>query len=193
MEEKVFYNPSHLKQQLFIDSPMSSFFGRALVEYTGADCAMFNAGIFLGSLEKGWVTKRMIHSLLPHPINPCTIILDGVELLEVHRLAQNEAWPETEIKGLGFRGTFMGKMIFERLFTTRDGDLYAGNQKVVAGKTYKLATLDMFTFGFFFPRLQDAEKEYHMPELIRDVFSWYGVKTTDKSCLTTLNHIQNQE
>ena len=77
----------------------------------------------------------------------------------------------------------MGKMIFERLFKTRDGDLYAGNQKVVAGKTYKLATLDMFTFGFFFPNLQEAEKEYHMPELIRDVFSWYGSENDRKSML----------
>ena len=193
MEEKVFYNESRLKQQLFDDSPMSSFFGRALVEYTGADCAMFNAGIFLGSLEKGWVTKRMIHGLLPHPINPCTIILDGTELLEVHRLAHNESWPETEIKGLGFRGTFMGKMIFERLFSTSDGDLYAGNQKVIAGKTYKLATLDMFTFGFFFPALQQAEKEYHMPELIRDVFTWYGMKMNTKSSFATPNSNQKQE
>ncbi|MCM3745439.1 bifunctional metallophosphatase/5'-nucleotidase [Sporosarcina luteola] len=176
LEENVFFTKMPLKQQLFMDSPMSSFFGRAMIEYTGADCAMFNAGIFLGSLDKGWVTKRMVHALLPHPINPCTITLDGAELLEVHRLSSNESWPETEIKGLGFRGTYMGKMIFERLFRTDDGELFAGNRKVEVGKTYKLATLDMFTFGFFFPILKQAEKEYHMPELIRDVFIWYGVK-----------------
>ncbi|MCG7346525.1 bifunctional metallophosphatase/5'-nucleotidase [Sporosarcina sp. ACRSL] len=183
MEEKVFYNPSHLKQQLFADSPLSSFFGRALIDYTEADCAMFNAGIFLGSLEKGWVTKRMVHALLPHPINPCTITLDGAELLEVYKLAGNESWPETEIKGLGFRGTFMGKMIFERLFRKSDGELYAGNRKVVPGKTFTLATLDMFTFGFFFPVLKEAEKEYHMPELIRDVFTWYGMKSVSRNTM----------
>ncbi len=176
LEENVFYMKSPLKQHLFDESPMSSFFGRALIDYTGADCAMFNAGIFLGSLEKGWVTKRMVHALLPHPINPCTVTLDGTELLEVHRLSGNESWPEMEIKGLGFRGTFMGKMIFERLFTKSDGELYAGNRKVIAGESYTLATLDMFTFGFFFPSLKYALKEYHMPELIRDVFSWYGMK-----------------
>lgn len=175
LEDHVFFTSSPLKQQLFRDSPMSSFFGRALIDYTGADCAMFNAGIFLGSLEKGWVTKRMVHSLLPHPINPCTVTLDGAELLEIYRLSGNASWPETEIKGLGFRGTFMGKMIFERLFQADDGDLYAGNRKVVAGETFTLATLDMFTFGFFFPSLKEAKKEYHMPELIRDVFIWYGM------------------
>lgn len=193
LEENAFYMQSPLKQQLFKESPMSSFFGRAMIEYTSADCAMFNAGIFLGSLEKGWVTKRMVHTLLPHPINLCTVTLDGAELLEIHSLSSNESWPQTEIKGLGFRGTFMGKMIFERLFQTENGDLYAGNRKVVAGKTYTLATLDMFTFGFFFPSLKQAKKDYHMPELIRDVFIWYGMKRDSHMLVNKRNTRYKQE
>ncbi|MBO1911868.1 hypothetical protein J4G37_44650, partial [Microvirga sp. 3-52] len=73
MQEKLFYNPSPLKQNLFAPSPLSAFFGRALIDYTKADCAIFNAGIFLGSLDKGWVTKENMHSILPHPINVCVI------------------------------------------------------------------------------------------------------------------------
>ncbi|MDW0117577.1 bifunctional UDP-sugar hydrolase/5'-nucleotidase [Sporosarcina thermotolerans] len=185
MEEKVFYNAEPLKQQLLKASSLSSFFGRAMIEYTDADCAMFNAGIFLSSLEKGWVTKRKLHSMLPHPINPCVITLDGSEVLEIYNLAQNADWPKMEIKGLGFRGTLMGKMIFERLYKNNEGELFAGNRQVVSGETYKLATLDMFTFGFFFPSLQQAEKEYYMPELIRDLVSWYGKqKASDKLSMT---------
>ena len=137
---------------------------------------MFNAGIFLGSLDKGWVTKGDLHSLLPHPINPCLLTLDGEELLEVYELSLNEEWPQIEIKGLGFRGALMGAMIYERLYKNRHGQLFAGNREVVSGQTYTLATLDMFTFGFFFPSLKHAEKEYYMPELIRDVLGWYGTK-----------------
>ena len=133
---------------------------------------MFNAGIFLGSLEKGWVTKGDIHSLLPHPINLCVIKLDGTELLEIYELSLNEEWPEIEIKGLGFRGALMGAMIFERLYKNRHGVLFAGNRAVIAGEKYTLATLDMFTFGFFFPSLKDAEKEYCMPELLRDILRY---------------------
>ncbi|MDN4609054.1 bifunctional metallophosphatase/5'-nucleotidase [Sporosarcina highlanderae] len=185
MEEKVFYNAEPLKQQLFKESPLSSFFGRALVEYTDADCAMFNAGIFMGNLEEGWVTRRQLHSMLPHPINPCVVILDGSELLEVYNLAENKDWPKLEIKGLGFRGTLMGKMIFERLYKNKLGELFAGNRQVMPGDKYKLATLDMFTFGFFFPILQEAKKEYYMPELIRDIAGWYGKqKALDKMNLS---------
>ncbi len=176
MEEQVFYNPSHLTQNLFEVSPLSSFFGRALIAYSHADCAMFNAGIFLGSLDKGWVTKGDLHSLLPHPINLCVSTLDGEELMEIYELSLNKEWPQIEIKGLGFRGALMGAMIYERLYKNRHGRLFAGNREVVSGQTYTLATLDMFTFGFFFPSLKHAEKEYYMPELIRDVLGWYGTE-----------------
>jgi 5'-nucleotidase len=175
MEERVFFNPMPLSQNLFSDSPLSSFFGRALTAYTEAECAMFNAGIFLGSLEKGWVTKGDLHALLPHPINPCILTLDGEELKEIYQLSLNTEWPKIEIKGLGFRGTVMGAMIHERLTKNRHGQLFAGNREVVSGQTYTLATLDMFTFGFFFPSLKEAKKDYFMPELIRDVVGWYGI------------------
>src|SRR5699024_2898363 len=57
LQVPVFYNPSPLSQRLTGDSPLSSLFGRALLDYLDADCALFNAGIFLGSLEEGWITK----------------------------------------------------------------------------------------------------------------------------------------
>ncbi|WP_205407233.1 bifunctional UDP-sugar hydrolase/5'-nucleotidase [Sporosarcina sp. PTS2304] len=172
----VFYNPSPLTQRLTDDSPLSSLFGRALLAYTHADCALFNAGIFLGSLEEGWVTKGNLHSLLPHPINPCIVQLDGAELVEVYEQSLDPKWTELEIRGLGFRGTFMGSMIHEHLFRNQAGQLFAGNRLVIPGETYALATLDMFTFGYFFPLLKDAPKDYIMPELIRDVLGWYGKK-----------------
>ena len=176
MEEQVFFNPTHLAQNLFEESPLSSFFGRALIAYSQADCALFNAGIFLGSLDEGWVTKADLHALLPHPINPCLVTLDGSELIDVYELSMNKDWPQIEIKGLGFRGALMGAMIHERLYKNRHGQLFAGNREVVSGQKYTLATLDMFTFGFFFPSLKQAEKEYYMPELIRDVLGWYGTE-----------------
>lgn len=180
MQEKVFFNPSPLRQNLFGKSELSSFFGRALIAYTKADCALFNAGIFLGSLEKGWVSKGDLHALLPHPINPCVVTVEGEQLIEVFKQSLNKEWPQIEIKGLGFRGTLMGAMIYERLYQNRYGQLFAGNREVKPGGKYTLATLDMFTFGFFFPSLKEAKKDYYMPELIRDVFGWYGNEASER-------------
>ena len=44
------------------------------------------------------------------------------------------------------------------LYKNRYGQLFAGNREVVPGEKYTLATLDMFTFGFFFPRLNMQKK-----------------------------------
>ena len=75
--KKCFSIRHHCRKTYLDGSALSSFFGRALMAYTNADCALFNAGIFLGSLDKGWVTKGDLHALLPHPINPCIVTLDG--------------------------------------------------------------------------------------------------------------------
>lgn len=172
--ERVFFNDYPLKQNLFGESELASFFGRALLHYTDADCALFNAGIFLGSLEQGWITKAQLHKILPHPINVCTIELTGEQLYEVYEQSFNKELPTIKVTGLGFRGTIMGNIIRERLYKNRHGVLFAGNREVHLDEHYTLATLDMFTFGFFFPQFKIYSKQYYVPELIRDVFGKYG-------------------
>ena len=54
------------------------------MEHTGADCAMFNAGIFLDGLKKGNISKYDIHRILPHPINLCVVEITGRQLKEVY-------------------------------------------------------------------------------------------------------------
>ncbi len=176
LKEKAFYNSIELKQNLFGQSELASYFGRALIDYTDADCALFNAGIFLGSLEKGWVTKEDMHRLLPHPINVCTIEITGKQLTSVYYESLNEELAEIEVTGLGFRGTLMGAILHERLYENHRGRLFIGNREVVADETYILATLDMFTFGFFFPVFKELPKKYYMPDLIRDIMMRYGKK-----------------
>ena len=40
-------------------------------------------------------------------------------------------------------------------------------------RTYKLVIPDMFTFGYFFPQIQRSKnKEYLMPEFLRDILLW---------------------
>lgn len=179
LDEKVFYNIESMPQELFGPSKLSSFFGEALIAYTEADCALFNAGIFLGGLEDGWVTKGDLHALLPHPINPCIVSLSGRELLELYELSLNDELPRTEVRGLGFRGTLMGAMIRERL-GMKEGTLCVDGEEVKDDKIYRLVTLDMFTFGYFFPLLKDVPKEYIMPELIRDILGWYGKRRLEE-------------
>lgn len=173
MGKLVFYSENFLKKEWFEESPLSNFFGEALMTYCDADCALFNAGLFLHDLSNGWISSYDVHQLLPHPINPCVIELQASELLDIYYQSLNQDWPNLEIKGLGFRGAIMGKMIAHNI-RIEDNKLYINNQFVQDNKPIRLATLDMFTFGYFFPSFKEAKRTYYMPSFLRDVLIWYG-------------------
>lgn len=119
---------------------------------------MFNAGIFLDGLHKGVITSYDIHRILPHPINVCVIELTGTELREILSQSKNEEWPLLELKGLGFRGSIFGKMLTYEFSLNKHRELFVKGVKADLDATYQLATLDMFTFGYFFPTFKYAKK-----------------------------------
>lgn len=172
LSETVFYNEEHLKAEWFKASPMAELFGSALTEFTAADCSLFNAGIFMEDMPRGEMTRYDFHRMLPHPINPCVIQLSGAELKEIYLQSLNEDWPQLELKGMGFRGTVFGRMIHSGM-ELQGHQLMVGGKKADPERVYRLATLDLFTFGYFFPALKRAPKTYFMPEFLRDVFGDY--------------------
>jgi hypothetical protein len=99
--------------------------------------------------------------------------MNGIELMDIYKQSLNQDWPNLEIKGLGFRGTVMGKMIAHNM-KIEDNKLYINNIEIQHDKIIRLATLDMFTFGYFFPSFKETKKTYYMPDFIRDVLIWYG-------------------
>lgn len=168
-------------KEWFHYSPMSDLFAKALFAYTDADCAMFNGGLFLTELKKGYLSAYDMHHVLPHPINVCVIELSGAELTEMYRQGQNEEWPNLQLKGLGFRGVVFGKMLFYEMKMSKQHELMVRGEVVDPHSIYKLATLDMFTFGYFFPTFKYAKKHYLLPAFIRDIFLKYLRDKNDKT------------
>ncbi|MFP9220140.1 bifunctional metallophosphatase/5'-nucleotidase, partial [Enterococcus faecalis] len=58
------------------------------------------------------MTKLDLHRICPHPINPVAVRLTGEELKETIVHAASEQMEQLRIKGLGFRGEVMGKMVY---------------------------------------------------------------------------------
>ncbi|MBE3102900.1 MAG: metallophosphoesterase [Bacilli bacterium] len=173
--EIVFYQPKTLQKDWFKESALSNYFGEALTTFCLADCALFNAGLFLSDLKAEAVTHFDIHKMMPHPINPCVIELTGEELKDIYLLSLDESWPNLEIKGLGFRGVVIGKMITHQ-FNVIDQVLFVQDRRIEPTEIIRLATLDMFTFGYFYPTFKELSKTYFMSKFIRDVVIEYGQK-----------------
>ncbi|PLR92610.1 bifunctional metallophosphatase/5'-nucleotidase [Bacillus sp. T33-2] len=177
LEDSVINLPIALPADHFKDSRLTGLLCQGLKQWCDADCALVNAGLLLDGLPAGTVTHFDLLSICPHPINPCTVELTGAELKEVLLQSRDEKWPHMQIKGLGFRGTVMGKMIYDGIEFKRELPAAEGINIMGAPldieKRYKLAIPDMFTFGRFFPEIFRAKKKhYWFPEFLRDVLKW---------------------
>ncbi|WP_338750980.1 bifunctional UDP-sugar hydrolase/5'-nucleotidase [Bacillus sp. FJAT-52991] len=180
LQQRVVSLPRPFSCHWFEASELPQLLCEALTEWCEADGAFLNAGVVLDGLDAGVVTKYDLHRILPHPINPCLIELTGAELKEVLRQTFDKKWPHLAIKGFGFRGKVMGQFVYDKLEV--DPIHYhfkIDGQEIEADKRYRLATLDMFTFGHFFqPLYRATHKKYFMPEFLRDVMEWKLLQLT---------------
>jgi 5'-nucleotidase len=186
LQERVTELKEGLSLSWFHPSPLAQVLSDGLREWCDAEISMINAGILLDELPKGLVTKKDLHRICPHPVNPCKVVVTGAQLKEIIHQAFTEEMQRLELKGLGFRGKLLGRMIFTGVKVTTE-DLSDGLSHVrhieVLGRPidpqrkYVIATLDMFTFGFLYPEFKHAkEKHYYLPEMLRDVLGWTLMK-----------------
>lgn len=150
-------------------------------EWTHADVAMLNAGLLLDQIPAGEVTHKDIHRICPHPINPCMVELTGAELTEAIRGSLTRDFTELKLKGFGFRGEILGKMIYAGIdvetVLREDGSEYVerilhNGEPLDSERLYKVSTADTFTFGRLLPEIAKAEeKHYFLPEFLRDLLT----------------------
>lgn len=148
---------------------------------TNADCAMLNAGLLVESFQKGDITSADIHRICPHPINLCVVQINGYELLEVIRASLTTEFIELPLKGFGFRGKLLGRMVFSGIDVQtkkrEDGQEYVTDvqfkgEPLQKNRTYSVVTADAFTFGRILPEIAKSErKELYLPEFIRDLLT----------------------
>lgn len=148
---------------------------------TDADCAMLNAGLLVESIPVGDVTAADIHRICPHPINLCVVMINGHELLEVIRASLTTEFMELPLKGFGFRGELLGRMVFSGIDVQtkvrENGHEYVTNvqykgEPLKKERTYSVVTADAFTFGRILPEIaKSKQKTLYLPEFIRDLLT----------------------
>ncbi|WP_175640562.1 bifunctional metallophosphatase/5'-nucleotidase [Metabacillus schmidteae] len=182
LSEVVGISSENLSLDWFHDSTFPKLLVQAIKEWCDGEVAMVNSGIILEPLQVGPVTRKDLHRICPHPINPCKVFLKGDVLKEVIVQSRDEKMEQLKLKGLGFRGKVMGRMVFEgidvRMKVLLDGkehvtDIFINGEPIQEDRIYGVATIDMFTLGPLFPEISHAEKKiFYMPELLRDLLAW---------------------
>ncbi|RYG74485.1 bifunctional metallophosphatase/5'-nucleotidase [Lentibacillus lipolyticus] len=182
LEQPIVHLERPLQVKWFQHTALMQRLTDVLKQWTNADAALLNAGVLLDQLQAGDVTSKDIHRICPHPINPCVVELYGDELMEVIRASLTKDLTELKLKGFGFRGEVIGKMIFSGLdvetVTREDGNEYVESvqfqgEKLDYDKKYVVATADTFTFGRLLPEVAKSEvKRYFLPEFLRDLLTY---------------------
>ena len=154
-------------------SMLSRMLCETLINWCKSDCAILNEGLILGGLPSGDITYFDLLTICPHPINPCNVVLTGAELKEILLDMKDEKWEKLQVKGLGFRGTLMGKMVSAGITRVKVGEqekYFIDLKEINPHDEYTVTVPDMFTFGNFFPSIYRAEKkEYFLPEFMRNI------------------------
>ena len=163
----------------FKETKIMKLLTKKLRERTHADCAMLNSGLLVEHFPAGHITYRDVHRICPHPINPCVVTLTGHELQEVVRVSLTDTFMNFQLKGFGFRGKVLGRMVFDNLEVItgfhENGQEYVKeilfeNEPLEMKREYKIVTADTFTFGRLLPEVaKSEEKKLFLPEFIREI------------------------
>ena len=179
LDKKIIEVKEPIEADPYRETKIMKLLSKKLRDLTGAEIAMLNAGLLIESFPAGNITYRDVHRICPHPINPCVVTLTGDELKEVVRASLTKAFMELELKGFGFRGKVLGRMVFDNL--TVETEFYENGQEYVkkitfegkplqSKQTYKIATADTFTFGRLLPEVAKSEyKQLYLPQFIREL------------------------
>ncbi|MGO4529351.1 bifunctional UDP-sugar hydrolase/5'-nucleotidase [Paenibacillus sp. 2TAF8] len=162
-----------------MESPFATLLAQAVRHFTRAELSLVNAGQLLGNLPQGSITKGMLHSLCPSPINACTISLNGYQIREALEQSLLEEFISKPIVGFGFRGRILGTLCVDGLEIRYDPNapaydkiksIYVNGEAMDNQREYVIGTLDMFTFNVGYPSLaQGSNIQYYLPEFIRDL------------------------
>ena len=171
LSEPVIDHHVKLLKKTDVITETSYLLAESVYEFTHADCALVNAGLIVNSIESDKVTEYDIHRMLPHPINLVRVRLTGDELIKVIQKSQKQEYMHEHAQGLGFRGDIFGGYILYNLgFIESENRYFINGEEIQTDHQYTLGTVDMYTFGRYFPILKGLPTDYIMPEFLRDIF-----------------------
>lgn len=161
------------------ESDLGNLLAEGLRAWTDAEVGIVNSGQLLHGLAAGSCSEGDILEVCPSPVNPCSLLLTGSQLMQALEESLVEEIIRRRIHGFGFRGYILGTLSVSGMDIVYDAHA-ADHQKIISvqiqgkrmelDRLYRVGTIDMFTFGVGYPSLgQGREIHFYLPELLRDI------------------------
>ena len=172
-----------LRHSLTEENPIGNLLADALKDMMKTEIGLINSGVLNGEVEKGAVTKKLLHSLCPSPLNPTYMEIKGIDIQSALEESLNQEHVLSDGRGAGFRGKYLGNIQVShnvrvnlnrnQYALTRIESISVDGQPLELERWYTVATSDYLQRGSGYRTLARNHNEKYRVEFLRDILELY--------------------
>lgn len=183
LSKKLFSLDTSLGHSLIEENAVGNLLADSLKDLLKTEIGIINSGVINNGVEKGAITRKLLHRLCPSPLNPTYIELKGVDLHNALEKSLQREYQLSDGRGPGFRGEYLGNIQVSNnvqvRFDRHKKPLHRIESITVDGKPleldkwYAVGTSDYLQRGTGYPDLANNRNERYRPEFLRDILESY--------------------
>ncbi len=183
MSKTLFYLENTLSHSLTEENAISNFLADSLRDIFQADIGIINSGILNNGLEKGKISKLLLHKTIPSPLNPTYFELKGLDIRKSLEKSLNKEIQMQDGSGAGFRGKYLGNLAVSnnvRVYLKPEMEKTCSTISIIIDeksldeeKWYSIASSDYLQRGSGYFEMANNRNERYNPDFIRDTLRKY--------------------
>jgi len=183
LSKKLYSLDTFLDHSLTKENAIGNLLADSLKDILKAEVGIINSGVISKGVKKGAITRKLLHSLCPSPLNPTCIELKGVDLCNTLEKSLQTEYQLSDGQGPGFRGRHLGNIQVSHnvqvIFNPREKPSQKIKSITVDGKPlepdkwYTIGTSDYLQRGTGYSDMGNNRNEKYRPEFLRDILELY--------------------
>ena len=183
MSKPLFNLKNALSHSLTEENPLTNFLADSLRDIFHTDIGIINSGILNNGLEKGIISKLLLHKTSPSPLNPTYFELKGIDIRKSLEKSLIKEIQMQDGSGAGFRGKYLGNLAVSnnvRVYLNPEMEktcsiisVTINDESMDEGKWYSVASSDYLQRRSGYLEMANNRNERYDPDFIRDVLRKY--------------------
>jgi 2',3'-cyclic-nucleotide 2'-phosphodiesterase (5'-nucleotidase family) len=177
-----------LKHSFTEESQIGNLMADGLKEFLKSEIGIINSGVLNHGIEKGYVTKLILHEMCPSPLNPTIVEIKGKDILLTLEKSILQEFQLADGAGSGFRGKYLGNIQVSSNVQiyynpknkplNKIQEVKINNEVLDPQKWYIAGTSDYLQRGTGYEDFGNCKNEIYRREWLRDVLEEYLKKNS---------------
>lgn len=168
-----------LNHSLTKENAVGNLLADALKDLLKTEIGIINSGALSRGIEKGVISKKLLHELSPSPLNPTHMELKGSDIKSALEKSLRRKYQLSDGRGAGFRGKNLGNIqvscnVHVKLESPdRIESVTVDGKPLDPERWYTVGTSDYLQRGTGYQELANNRNEGYRPEFLKDVLEQY--------------------